>query len=320
MRNVAIVNTQAAGDCLLGTHTARLYKKKFPDSYITFYTRKGLVPTTGESDINDGVIYSILKMQEGIDAVGYVDNGNLVSYSQPVSEKIDELIVQSSWYSDLGLAKSQHAELYSKYGESEFSDTETQFNIGSDKLIPQDHLVISTSGPLDWNRKTKNETLRIEILVKLKQYLVDNKIKARINLLGRDVESGDLLSSLQKLNNSHIYIGPMGLPVHAAAGLGVDTIHITSVYPSEYDSPKYYHSGLHYPIKSDIHCGNFECVQPKLYGDNSPEGPFAAFTFWPKTCPHTSNKMSCVYNSESDKVISAFDDWYSRKGKDLWEL
>jgi ADP-heptose:LPS heptosyltransferase len=321
MRNVAIINTQAAGDCILGTHTARLYKKKFPDSYITFYTRKGLVPTTGEGDINDGIIYKILKLQDSIDAVGFLENEQLYSSSPPVKDTIDEIIVQDRWFSDLGLAKSQHSQLISKYGQEEFSDTETTFNVGSPKFLPEDHIVISTSGPLDWNRKTKNETLRIEILIKLKKYLTDNNIRARINLVGRDVERGDLLESLVNLNNSHIYIGPMGLPVHMAAGLGLDTIHVTSVYPEEYDSPKYYHSGLHYPIKSDIHCKEYTCVKEKLFNrDNYHEGPQAEFGFWPKTCPHNANKMSCVYNAESDKVISAFDDWYNKKGNKLWTL
>lgn len=319
MKNVAIVNTQAAGDCLLGTHTAKLYKKKFPDSYITFYTRKNLVPTTGESDLNDGIIYDIIKMQPGIDAVGYFDNGSLISLGKPISDTVDELIVQQSWFSDLGIAKSQHNDLISRYGPDDFSDTETEFNVGSHKLLPNDHLVIATSGPLDWNRKTKNETLRIQILMELKNYLQKNNIRARINLLGRDVEQGNLLESLQKLNNSHIYIGPMGLPVHVAAGLKVDTIHITSVFPKEYDSPKFYHSGWHEPIKSLIHCGNYECVTPKVFSNTAtPEGPATKFGFWPKQCPHTSNKMSCVYNTEAYSVIEAFDKWYKQKGHSLW--
>jgi hypothetical protein len=179
--------------------------------------------------------------------------------------------------------------------------------------------VISTSGPLDWNRKTKNESLRLDILRRLYKYLTDNNIAAEIQMLGRDVEPEDLIVSLQRLNNSHIYIGPMGLPVHMAAGLQVDTIHITSVFPALYDSPAYYHSGWHRPIKSKIHCGTYACVSEKTFSTQvyAAEGPNAAYGFWPKICPHTDNKMSCVYNTQSEQVIQSFDEWYTEKGKYL---
>jgi ADP-heptose:LPS heptosyltransferase len=138
-------------------------------------------------------------------------------------------------------------------------------------------------------------------------------------LLGRDVETGTLLDSLQKLNNSHIFIGPMGLPVHAAAGLGVDTISVTSVFPNHYDSPEYYHSGWHRSIKSSIHCGDYRCVTEKIYTqDSTVEGPKTKWGFWPKKCPHTENKLSCVYNVSPDKLIETFADWYTEKGKNLW--
>jgi len=48
------------------------------------------------------------------------------------------------------------------------------------------------------------------------------------------------------------------------------------------------------------------------------EGPGTQFGFWPKQCPHTSNNMSCVYNSEPESVIQAFAEWYEEKGKKLW--
>jgi hypothetical protein len=322
MRHVGIINTQALGDCLLGTHTAKLYKQKFPDSHITFFVRDGLVPTTGESDINDGVALRLLALQEGVDAVGYLRRDGTLISSEPGVSKLDEIVEQRAWFSDLGIAKSQHHVLLSRYKDSIFTDSETVFNVGSKKELPADRIVISTSGPLDWNRKTKNEYMRVVILQKLKDFLVKNKINAQIVMLGRDVEREDLIVSLQRLNNSHIYIGPMGLPVHAAAGLGVDTIHITSVFPASYDSPAFYHSGWHRPIKSKIHCGTYACVSEKLYSDQvyAHEGPATAFGFWPKQCPHTENKMSCVYNSEPEQVLNAFEEWYEQRGNSQWTI
>lgn len=320
MKYIGIINTQALGDCLLGTHTAKLYKRKFPDSHITFFVRDGLVPTTGESDVNDGVALKLLSIQSGIDAIGVIRRDGSLICSDPTITRLDEIIEQRAWFSDLGIAKSQHHTLLTKYSDDLFTDSETQFNVGSDKRLPSDRLVITTSGPLDWNRKTKNEYMRISILQKLRDFLIAKNVRAEIHMLGRDVETDDLVASLQRLNNSHIYIGPMGLPVHAAAGLGVDTIHVTSVFPSAYDSPSHYHSGWHRPIKSKIHCGTYACVSEKLFSGEvyAEEGPATQFGFWPKQCPHTENKMSCVYNSEPDAVIQAFAEWYEEKGKNLW--
>jgi hypothetical protein len=322
MKYVGIINTQAAGDCMLGTHTAKLYKQKFPDSHITFFVREGLVPTTGESDLNDGVIFKLIGMQDSIDAVGFLrSDGSLISNDSSI-KKLDEILEQRAWFSDLGIAKSQHYSAVNKYGQEGFTDTETRFNVGSDKNLPTDRLIIATSGPLDWNRKTKNEILRLNILRRLYNYLQVNNIRAEIQMLGRDVEAEDLIASLQKLNNSHIYIGPMGLPVHMAAGLQVDTIHVTSVFPAKYDSPEYYHSGWHRPIKSKIHCGTYACVSEKTFSTQvyAAEGPVASYGFWPKICPHTSNKMSCVYNSDSEDIIKTFELWYEQKGQYLWNL
>ena len=321
MKYVGIVNTQALGDCLLGTHTAKLYKQKFPNSHITFFVREGLVPTTGEGDVNDGISLKLLSMQDDIDAVGVIKRDGSLTTSDPRVTKLDEIIEQRAWFSDLGIAKSQHYSLLATYNDSLFTDSETAFNVGSIKQLPTDKLVITTSGPLDWNRKIKNEYVRVIILQKLKQFLVNNKVNAEIIMLGRDVEKEDLIVSLQRLNNSHIYIGPIGLPVHAAAGLGVDTIHITTVYPHSYDSPADYHSGWHRPVKSKIHCGTYACVTEKKFSTQvyaAEEGPPAAFGFWPKNCPYTENKMTCVYNTEPEQVITLFEQWYEEKGKYLW--
>lgn len=320
MRYVGIVNTQAVGDCLLGTHTATLYKRKFPDSHITFFVREGLVPTTGESDLDDGSTLQLLSMQNNIDAVGIIRRDGTLISSNPGIKQLDEVIEQTAWFSDLGIAKSQHNRLIARYGEEHFSDTETSFNVGTEKQLPTDHLVITTSGPLDWNRKTKNESMRIKVLKGITEFLRDNNVRAKLVMLGRDVEQENLITSLQRLNNSHIYIGPMGLPVHAAAGLGVDTIHVTSVFPATYDSPMYYHSGWHRPVKSKIHCGTYACISEKQFSTEvyTQEGPATSFGFWTKKCPHTENTMSCVFNTEPEQVIGSFSEWYNEKGKFLW--
>lgn len=319
MKHVVILNTQALGDCLLGTHTAKQIRQHYKDVFITFATRANLVPTTGESDLNDGVALRLLSMQEGIDAVGFVTADGQIHTNIEIPKTIDLVVNQDAWFSDLGIAASQHFDWNKKMPDFQIEDTETEFNVGTGKELPNDRLVISISGPLDWNRKTKNEVQRLNVLTAVQQYLQNNKVQATIQLLGRDVEREDLIVSLQRLNNSHLYIGPMGLPVHAAAGLSVDTIHICSVFPSEYDSPQKYHSGWHRPIISKIHCGTYSCVSEKLSSTQVyPEGPTAAFGFWPKICPHTENKMSCIYNVTAEQVVEQFDAWYKEKGQFLW--
>lgn len=323
MKNVLIYNSQAAGDCMLGTHTAKLYKKRFPDSNIYFCTRYGLVPTTSEGEDESVEILNLIKLQEHISGVGQVintPNGPAIRLVGEQQEPIqfDEVIEQHSWYSDLGIVRSQSASLFERYGETDFYDTETAFNVDSPKNLPTDHIVIATPGPLDWNRKTKNEALRISFLTKLKYFLEQNNIRAKILLVGRDVETGTLLESMQKLNNCHIFIGPMGLSVHLAAGLGVNTINISSVLPSQYDSPEFYHSGWHRSAKSNLHCGTYACITPKTFPDASHEGPKTQWGFWPKKCNLTENGFSCVYNTSPDLLISLFADWYAEKGKHLW--
>lgn len=323
MKNILIYNSQAAGDCLLGTHTAKLYKQKFPDSKIYFCVRQGLVPTTAEGEEETKELLELIALQEAIDGVGQIINTTngpavqlLGDYKDPI--QFDEVIEQHRWYSDLGIVRSQSANLFERYGENFFYGTETSFNVNSNKNLPTDHIVIATPGPLDWNRKTKNEALRISFLTKLKYYLEQNSIRAKILLIGRDVETGSLLQSMQHLNNCHIFIGPMGLPVHIAAGLGVDTINISSVLPSEYDSPEFYHSGWHRSAKSNLHCGTYACITPKIFPDASHEGPKTKWGFWPKKCELTQNGFSCVFNTSPDMLISMFAEWYEEKGKHLW--
>jgi hypothetical protein len=321
-KNVLIYNSQAAGDCLLGTHTARLYKKLFPESTISFVTREGLVPTTSENEMFTKDLHSLIYMQESIDYVGQVINTaegpkiQLFDYDGQID--YDEIIHQHSWFSDLGIVRSQSAYLFEKYGREHFEDTETVFNVNRQKELPTEYLNIGISGPLDWNRKTFNEKERTLFLRALTEFLKSKNINAKITLLGKDVETGTLVDSMRKLNDCHLFIGPMGLPIHMAAGLGVDTIHITSVLPEEYDSPEFYHSGWHQAINSKIHCGTYACVTEKTFSKevlSQAEGPKTRFGFWPKQCPFTENGFSCVHNITHNSLIEKVERWYEQLGK-----
>ena len=321
-KNVLIYNSQAAGDCLLGTHTARLYKKVFPDSSISFVTREGLVPTTSENEMFTKDLHSLLYMQEGIDSVGQVVNTaegpkvQLFDYEGSIN--YDEIIHQHSWFSDLGIVASQSIQLFEQYNNDTFKDTETKFNVNRDKNLSKEHLTIAIPGPLDWNRKTFNERERTLFLRALTEFLRSKKVSSKIIMLGKDVETGTLVDSMRKLNDCHLFIGPIGLPVHMAAGLGVDTIHLTSVLPESYDSPQSYHSGWHQPIKSKIHCGTYACVTEKNFSKevmSIPEGPKTRFGFWPKQCPFTDNGFSCVHNIKYEAIIEHLEHWYEERGK-----
>lgn len=321
-QNVLIYNSQAAGDCLLGTHTARLYKRLNPDCTITFVTREGLVPTTAENEMFTKDLHSLLYMQDHIDNVGQVINtpqGSKIQVFDYEGEiNFDEIIHQHSWFSDLGIVKSQSHSLFEKYGKENFEDTETQFNVNRDKNLPKDYLSIAIPGPLDWNRKTSNELERARFLKALGDFLRNNKISAKISMLGKDVETGTIVDSMRTLNDCHLFVGPIGLPVHMAAGLGVDTIHLTSVLPERYDSPEHYHSGWHQAIKSKIHCGTYACVTEKPYSKQvslQSEGPKTKFGFWPKICPFTENGFSCVHNIKHEDIINTLERWYEERGK-----
>jgi hypothetical protein len=104
----------------------------------------------------------------------------------------------------------------------------------------------------------------------------------------------------------------MGSLVHFAAGLGIDTISLTSVFPSEYDCPEFYHSGNHSSIKVNFpkRCAEFNCIKLKQYDNQQTWGnPPTTFGFWPKVCSYTSTGMSCNYNITADNIIEKFEAW-----------
>ena len=143
MKTVLIYNSQASGDCLLGTHTARLYKQQFPDSKIYFCVRSGLTPTTAEGEDETASILEVLKMQEAIDGVGFVvptPQGAMISLEDHSQPKFDEVIEQHGWFSDLGIVRSQSYQLFNRHGREHFDDTDTSFSVGQKKKLPTDHL------------------------------------------------------------------------------------------------------------------------------------------------------------------------------------
>lgn len=313
--NVLIFNSQAAGDCLIGTHTAKLYKRINPDSNITFVTRQNLVPTTFEQEPYGSALHELLLAQEGIDHVGELVNtpqGPAVSIFGKSEEQIkyDRIIEQSSWFSDLGIVKSQSVALLDLDPEV-VEDTNTEFTLPKPVKNDSEAIRIAISGPLDWNRKTSNDRERIYFINKLVNELKSLKLSAELVFLGKDVERGNIVDSLCTLASCDLFIGPIGFHTHAAAGLNVDTIHITSVLPSTYDSPEYYHQlGWHRAVKSKIHCGTYACVQEKPFSKEvSPEGPKTQFGFWPKLCPYNQQGLSCIYHVSSDDLMQAFMEW-----------
>ena len=325
MKNILIINTQAFGDCLLGTHTVRLIKQMSPDTNITFAVKNTLRLTTSEEEETPADILSILSKQSGIDNIAVINVSNrqtqidriYIIKDNQISEveisNFDRVIVQDRWFSDLGIVKSQSVALLS---DERFHNTETSFTLAKRKKNPTDHIFITTSGPLDWNRKTSNEALRQKTLFGIIEYLKSNNIPARILPIGKDVDNFSLEQALTEINNSHIFIGPMGSLVHAAAGLNTDTIHITSVYPVEYDSPAHYHSGWHRPIKSKIHCQTYACISEKSSEEQVyPEGPKTKYGFWPKMCSVNNGGFSCIYTIQPNQIIDSFIEWYEQKGK-----
>lgn len=319
-RNVLIFNSQAAGDCLLGTHVAGLYKRVNPDSKVYFATRHGLTASTSEFENESHTLLTLLRLQNHIDGVGYVFRENdsfrvrILTESEVVN--FDEIIEQHCWFSNLGIVKSQSYSLIARYGESNFADTETKFNVGTRKQLDPNKLVISIPGPLDWNRKTKNEQMRTSVLAGIDSVAQNYRIPVEIRLTGRDVDNDNLVTSLQTLNNSNLYLGPIGLPAHAGVGLGLDTVCITSVYPAEYDCPEFYHSGWHKTVaKPPNHCGNYSCVTPKIFPDTAtPEGPQAKYGFWTKNCEITTNRLSCVNQTRVEDIINLFEQWVIERG------
>jgi hypothetical protein len=314
--NLIIVNTQSFGDILLSSHIGRVAKKHFPECKVHLFVRDNLTITTAENDktaLFDSL--KVLSLQENIATAGIVVEGNklvpVYQNSLPLENVENKSIVIQGWSSDYGIVESQLKPFYDLFNIKDAIDTETQFNVGSRKTLTID-LIVGLAGDLDFLRKWHNK----DEYQKFINYITSKKFDIKIERFGRDVETTLYSEQLKRLNNCDLLISPMGSLIHAAAGLYIDTISLTSVFPAKYDCPEFYHSGWHQHVKAapPAHCGNFKCVTEKQYDNQQTWGnPPTEFGFWPKECPHTQNKMSCNFNITADSLIEKFDEWYDEQ-------
>lgn len=329
-KTVLVFNNQALGDMLLGTHMATLIKKDHPSWNITFAIQEEPMLTMSTNDPDKGAseMVELLRIQPNIDNFGLLNQqtGMLSIISGQQVQKFDIMYHQSEWWSDLGAAASMQVPYYKDKGieiTRENIDTETKFNVNSKKELPS-HLRVATAGPLDWNNKVKRDETRLAVLEGLYSVGISTNDKGihsidgvEVIQLGADMGNNTYLESLQILNNCHLYVGPEGSMSHMAAGLGVDTILVCSVYPPEMVAPAYYHSGNHYSVqcRKENHCGDYRCIGDKPYKDSTTQGwgnPPCKFTSWPSKCPYTPNKRSCVWNVDAEDIINKFKEWYEK--------
>lgn len=309
MKNLVICNLQSFGDILLSTHIARLSRKYLPGVKVHFFVRSDLTLTTAET--NPEALLDVLKIieqQDNIESVGLIRGDQLLT-TQPITDF--KILVIQGWSSDLGIVKSQLKPFYDMFNIDEPIDTETKFNVGIKKTLTTKK-VVGLAGKLDFLRKWNNE----EEYNKLRTYLDNHKVV--IKEFGVDISNHSYSDQLKELNCCDLLISPMGSLIHAAAGLNVNTISLTSVFPSEYDCPEYYHSGWHRSIKKDYpkHCGTFKCVVEKPYDNQTSWGnPPTMFGFWPKECGFMNDNKSCVYNIQAQDVIELFEEWYNEDSR-----
>jgi len=325
MKNILIFNSLAFGDAICATHLAKVIKKEYPDCNVTFAIKSNFSLTMSTNEPDQGIkeVLEILALQEAVDSTALLDQttGILSFYSGQKVEKYDKIYHNGEWWSDLGMVASMQIPYYKDQGleiKRENIDTETSFNLNSPKELPE-HIRVATAGPLDFNNKFKNEYKRQQIMTGILE--TDSNIE--LIMLGADINRRTYLESLKILNNCHIYVGPEGSLTHFAAGLGVDTISMSSPFPGEYLSPKYYHSGYHECImaRPENHCGTFKCITPKPYDPYiaaSFDGPKSEFSNWPQHCPYIEDGWSCIANVEVEDIITEFRKWYKQKNENIF--
>lgn len=312
-KHLVIINTQSFGDILLSTHIARVAEKYVPDLKIHLAVRSDLTLTTAEKDKNAlaDVLY-ILYLQHNIHSTGVVHlNQYYPVFYKDQSLENPEFLIIKGWSSDLGILKSQLKPFYDKYNIKEDMDTETKFYFGGPPKST-DNLTIGIAGNLDFLRKWGNEEEFNFFLAQINNSCY-NKIE-----FGVDSSPEPYSQQLIKLTQCDLLISPMGSLIHAAAGLGIDTISLTSVFPAIYDCPEYYHSGWHRSCKptSPLHCINYKCVSTKLYDNQEAWGnPATTHGFWPKDCQYTANGKSCNYNVKANDILHHFEDWIKYKNE-----
>lgn len=332
--NFLVINTQAFGDALLGTHIATLIKNKNPQSNVMFAVPDKMWLTTSSDGALDEVL-EVLAIQNGIDCLAVrAQEGDKGKYKvvfghDKAFTTANKIYQQQEWWSDLGFARSAMIDFYidnysymvQEYVEgkrsSDFIDTELKFNVNKTKELPS-HLRICVAGPMDWDRKYGKNPEIHDVLVKMQQEYPEIEIL----MLGRDISPVRLLTALQALNDSHLYIGPNGSLAIAAAGLGVDTIILKDIFPVEYDCPSSYHSGNHYHIGAspDKHCGTYPCITPKYFKEGGPRqwgNPKTEFGFWTFECPYMPDGQSCIKNVETNNIYETFKMWYEKHGRHI---
>lgn len=298
-----IINSQAFGDFLLGTHLARLLKDTYPDCFVGFFIPDSSNLTTS-TDGGHNEMLEIIRLQEGIDRAAVVKRGCMkqACRAEPYNNQISNVFRQNEWYSDLGIVKSMLSD-YIVMGHTNIN-TETQFNVGQPK-DERNFLRIATAGTYDWAIKLG----RVPDLS-----FIDKDIE--LVELGRDTRPGQTyLESLRELNNCDLYLGPAGSMGHAAVGLGLDTIIVSSTLPPEYDMPEFYHSGWHKTIKcrAEHHCGDYKCIVPKYFDPaNSQSGwgnPKTTLDFWTKKCHFMETGISCVASIADYQLEDTYYSW-----------
>jgi len=319
MTHIAFINTQAFGDSVLGINAARRLKENNPDFLISYsyLNRFNLTTNDGANGLFEAL--EVLEHQPWIDAVGVAQTDNTgritglnLNDQSEDFKKVDDVIFHDRWFSDLGISRSQNVPIKKYLTEEQFLDGNLELFVESEK-IKDDTLRIATHGPLDWNRKLMNESLRLDVMFGLKEICDNRNITYEIDMFGVDIGNYSLYTALNILNRNDIFIGPAGSLTHSATALGLDTITIPSVFPVEYDLPEFYstNKGTHISVRhrAENHCGDFKCVSKKEHDaeDKRPNNPPTEWGFWLKACPHTDSKLACTKMVQSKDILDSFE-------------
>lgn len=314
--HLVVANFQSFGDILISTHIARIVQKYSPLTKVHFCIRPDLTLTTAETDVNAlPDIINILYKQENIASVGYIYPTGIKPMVGDISGLTNDnydLLVINGWSSDLGIVKSQLKPIYDLYDIPGPIDTETKYNI--EQLPKPSTLTVGLAGEVDFLRKWHNKPEYDKFI----DYLLRSSHNFNIERFGVDISTEPYSKQMQRLSSCHLLISPMGSLIHFAAGIGVDTINITSVFPAEFDCPEFYHTGWHRHVKpsTPFHCKTFECVSNKSYDNQLTWGnPATKWGFWPINCPNTKNGYSCNKNTTADSLIQYFEEWYDNRNR-----
>jgi len=305
------------GDAIVFTHLATLLKEKYPTYSIDFCIGDSFAFQFGNGNNKD--ILDILQIQNNIDKLAIMNTENgMMTYSDGTTfdstqpSPYEKLYLQRDFFTDLGYIKSLFIDFINEEGLVP-NIGETKFNVFRDKTLPEKYPLnhIAVPGVKDWENKWSNNSADVK---ELYQILSDRGYI--LHIIGPE-NGKSYLENLQELAKCNMYIGTFGSIGHFAAGIGVDTITLSSIYSPVWDNPEFYHSGFHKAIvcKPKFHCGTYACIQPKYYSqpksnpkslgpptleDNNP---------WVSTCRYTASGKSCVASVEAKDFVKALDQW-----------